>query len=72
VADGCGGKCESCALGDVCAGQTCQVSSETVIYVVPPVRDTKILPDTSLQDGLRSFGLSLVAAPGEYEPTTRW
>jgi hypothetical protein len=50
------------------AGQP--VAPRITIYVVPPITDEKILPTTAIPDNYISNEISIVASPGEYEPTS--
>ena len=68
---GCG--CASpadCLPGEWCANATCQRSADISLYVVPAIRDTKILPDSGSPATDESYEISVVAAPGELEPAS--
>ena len=43
---------------------------QITIYVVPPITDEKILPDSSISPSYVSDEISVVACPGEYEPAS--
>ena len=43
---------------------------QITVYVVPPVTDEKVLPDSSISPSYVSDEISVVACPGEYEPAS--
>jgi Concanavalin A-like lectin/glucanases superfamily len=45
-----------------------KANADVAIYVVPPVSDSKILPDTLLPTGLLSKVMNITACKGEFEP----
>jgi hypothetical protein len=59
-----------CAPGDWCANGACSASSDIGLYVVPPIRDTRILPDSGPPATEESYEILMVAALGEYEPAS--
>jgi hypothetical protein len=68
--NGCGGQCAYCPSGEWCTETRCAAWTGMSIYVVPAVRDTKILPDSVLASDLAGYELSARASPGEYEPAS--
>ncbi|UCG54951.1 MAG: hypothetical protein JSV32_01650 [Dehalococcoidia bacterium] len=44
--------------------------SPITVYVTPPISDEKILPNTPIDSSYISQQISIVAAPGEYEPAS--
>jgi hypothetical protein len=59
-----------CVPGEWCANSACSASAEIALYVVPPIRDTKILPDSGPPATAESYEISVAAALGEYEPAS--
>lgn len=68
--DGCGGECTYCPAGLWCIGTTCSLSSDVALYVVPAIRDVRILPGSGPPATAESYVIAMTAALGEHEPAS--
>jgi hypothetical protein len=59
-----------CAPGEWCVNGVCGYSTDISLYVVPPIRDSKILPNSGPPATTESYEISVVAALGEFEPAS--
>ncbi|MDD5530782.1 MAG: T9SS type A sorting domain-containing protein [bacterium] len=50
--------------------QTANAENGIIVYVVPPITDTKILPTSFISADYISNTISITASPGEYEPAS--